>query len=337
MNAEHENASSESSFTPEEILLEAERLFASELERIAESFPMKEEHLEDLRKNTTFRLGRDDLNELEERKQESEEAGRKLTTTFSGKVLKMYLTLAGKRAEWEELISRNQRAAKRYQEMIDECSSWSFSYDPEGSDITIYPLGERKITNQRSFSSGIMAELGHAVIMSAGSYREGEFQLHEAVSEFYDIAFQMYKFFDMQELSSEELEGLDSTLLIMRFADYYHVGMERYGSVGEAAYHAATTMCAPLSDDFDFMGLFQLVHTHFEVFAASRPEHSAALALAIRLMPSMSRETGLALEELLPHLMTVAMSALYDPEVDFSSPEGFVETVIARLPEYLKW
>ena len=333
----HQEGHARPDASAEEILKEAERIFSSELERIASRFPLKREHLEDVLQNTGIRLGRDDITRYEEEKRDSEERVRKLTSSFFGKVCGAFAALAGRRALWEDIITREQGTAEIYQGLIDTCNSRSFAYDPKGRTIVIYPRGERRLDeDSRQFAWGILAEMGHAVIDSAGPHREGGLDLHDAVGEIYDLAFQLYGLSGTENLGSDALETVTDNLLYeMALADTCSQYRGQCGSIEEAAYSAASALYAGASPETDFDAFFQKLYAEFQRCASATEAHREGDVLALRLLRSMSKETGLSPADMLPSLMAVAISALYDPEVDFSSPESFLYSVETRLPDYL--
>ena len=282
----------------------AERTLNEVLDELASRCPLLPDHIEAVR-TTPISLACEEVPQLEE-------------------------VLQGVEGIPSWLLSKEDKSS------LDSCKmklSWfrdeEFLYWYFGRAIIIGVAGEA--LPDREYKQTMVAEVAHAIAASAGPYREGEFILDLGVGEFYDYSLTL-----LYDSDAELSENIRTSKLASLYKSY----SKQSSSLQEAALKATPEVLSvllpgqpPLSEEeLKFFTTFA-----FDCFLVleADPDHVDAAIIAYELFGAVSQYLGCSDKEALLYLPKIACKALYDTEVDFSSPEQFVETVKPRLPEYL--
>lgn len=170
------------------------------------------------------------------------------------------------------------------------------STDDRTLGVIVCRRGEADMSQH--YRAGIQAEVAHAIVHTAKPYREGDFQLDLNVSEFYDAVLTYW----VRPIS------LDNLAMNWMLCD---VSFQR----------------KPIRS----MVMLNRVRSQ----VPDEPTQVGARSIAWTLMKEMAGKLDLPIKDTLGYLPSIAGKALYDSRVDFSSPEAFVESVTARLDDYL--
>lgn len=289
----------------------AERIFNEVVDELAGCCPLLPEHVEIVR-NTPVELASEEVPLLE--------------TALEGiegvppDVLTEMLTL-------EEAASLDFCRMK-----LSFFRDHDFAYWFYGGTIIIGQAGERFADEK--YKRSMAAELGHAISHTAWPFRGQDSKLDLGVSEFYDYAFtSLY----------EPEAGISEMIRHSRLASLCRAHSQHSSSPLEAARKAVPEAMAVISpdsppitgEDAEFVDEFQdVVLDIFSVYDNDQT-HTDGLVIMWEVLDEVSSILDCSHERAMLYLPHLACNALYDNAVDLSSPEAFVETVKARLPEYL--
>ncbi len=319
----------------------AMRVYNGQLDLLCDAFDVRPEHRDHLYRTVGIIFASDQLVEID-----------RCISEWEDYRARCEATLEEEAQEWSpsDLKAQVKKARKQLKEtraLREEWASskWAYCHDADVKGVLVGIACESE--PEESYRLGFTAELGHAVCELV---RGDGLQLDKGVSEFYDVAAQLVH--QTSPRPDDDDDGLaqrcENMIADTYFARLYTDYTARCGSFDETvALLAREDVCGKVSDeefsarcaDAGFMGEYEkrcsYVAEMLSLYARDKPEHVAGKRIAHDLRTEAAKQSGLRLEESLPLLVLIAGKALYDPDVDFSSEEGFVRTVKERLQDYL--
>ncbi len=179
----------------------------------------------------------------------------------------------------------------------------------------------------------LSSEIAHALSLHVIEDCRGK-ALSHAVGELYETAFSWW---------TNPLEEGNYDIMMMRTAHLYRECMRPGQTISEAASEAVSLLKAKgLNTAADKDAMTEALINNFELLEEDFPRaegsaldpHVIAGWIGYSLLEGIAALTGRKPRDCMDGLTRVAALALYD-DVDFSSPERFVETVTSRLGGYL--
>ncbi len=206
---------------------------------------------------------------------------------------------------------------------LDKRLQGDFSYMFTNKDGFSIVIGEEaEASSDEEYKAGLMAELAHVVVHTLSDFRADDFELDGSVSEFYDLALS----WQFKRTTPKQLTAL------MRLSDFHVKNGHDREYVKDVARRAPKTMAIFGAEDS------MTVTDVYKVLRSSQyrnQEHVGGASIGWRLATEIAERKECSVRDTLPDLTIIAGKAMYDNSVDFSSPEAFVESVSARLDEYL--
>lgn len=275
----------------------AERTFNKALDEIASRVDLKPEHLAEIRK-TKILLACETVPTLEAMLGRLENSGK----NPGGKV--------------------RDAVAGRLYDLLGWHSKGGFTHISNGGTRSILVGVKGEEAADREYLGGFLSEIGHSIVRSLGEFREGEYTLDRNVSEFYDIAFSWW---------TDPL-GPNALMAILRQHDFYLRHERDREFLKKRAYKVTEVLSSSerasrISAPEAYRAL---IKPKF-----SNPALVGGASICYRLAEEVARRKACAPEEVFDDLTGIAGKALYDSAVDFTSPDAFVESVSARLDDYL--
>ncbi len=275
----------------------AERTFKRALEDIARRIDLKPEHLRTI-KETDIVLASGALPRLEE----------------------MIGRLEGGTSTDFEVGSA---AADKLYEMRDWFKDGTFCYVCNGPVRKILVGSKGESLSDRGYTAGMTSEIAHSMVRSAGQFRgEGRLELHPGVSECYDLVFSCSKRHPPKYTAV-------GTMLSHYFLSYEEAFREDPGRcIKSLAVREGDGALRALSP--------RLIRNSFEGLSRyDNRNHLLGRSIGWQLLCKVRERRGCASSDALDALPGVLGKAMYDEAVDFSTPDAFVESVTARLDDYL--
>ena len=211
-------------------------------------------------------------------------------------------------------------------EALDRHLRGDFSFlFTNNADCYSIVIGEHaEATSDDEYRGGLLAELAHAVVRTLGRFRAEGFSLDGSVSEFYDLAFSWQR----KRATPKQL------IALMRLSDFHVQNGHDREYVKSVARRAPKILRMLGVEEDNVLGEAD-VYRVLRSCKYRNQHHVGGASIAWRLANRITGCKQCSVRETLPYLTKVAGKTLYDPAVDFSSPEAFLETVSTRLDDYL--
>lgn len=275
----------------------AERTFKGALEDIASRIDLKPEHLRTI-KETDIVLASGALPRLEE---------------MIGRLA------SGISADFEV----GSAAADKLYEMRDWFKDGTFRYVCNGPVRKILVGSKGESLSDRRYLAGMTSEIAHSMVRSAGKFRgDGHLELHPGVSECYDLVFSCSK----RQPPKYTAVGTMLSHYFLKYEEAFREDPDR--CIKSLAVREGDGALRALSP--------RLIRNSFEELSRyGNRNHLQGRSIGWQLLCKVKERMGCASSDALDALPGVLGKAMYDDSVDFSSPDAFVESVTARLDDYL--